>query len=132
MHERFSLRRQSKRGTSGSTFLEVLVALFLFSLLLLFQARIQLSNFHTLQNAWDTWVADLQIQNLVGQLSASHLSSGLISEWQQQNAEVLVQGQSLVSKSGNGYRIQLHWGKHYQCAEERQCLRLENIKLGQY
>lgn len=97
----------------GLTLFEVLVSLFIFSLLLLGLDVMELSALHLGRQAYFTDLAGQQLRNMEERLRMLGESEGLnplIAAWERENKHILPQGAGLVSGNYPDYTITVYWG----------------------
>lgn len=106
--------KASIQRLAGFSFMEILVSLFLFSLILYSFDRLEIYALRQHQQAYFFNIATLQYLNMVERLRALQSSAGLseqVVEWNRQNHLILPQGQGSVRGYFPTFTVSLYWGK---------------------
>lgn len=96
----------------GATFLEVIISLLLFSFMLLGLDAAQLASIRAAKSIYYANIAQLQLNNFTERLSVfkkQDLSTQL-AIWNEQNKQLLPQGQAMLSGVFPHYRMAVSWG----------------------
>ena len=99
--------------THGMSLIEVLVSLFLMSLMFLGMDALGFYTVKTDKNIWIQRVAQNQFENMRQRLYALYDGEGLDEQvllWNKQNTEVLPNGKGKVVGTFPSYILQLAWG----------------------
>ncbi len=103
----------------GFTLLEILITLFILSLLLLGLNAMQLTALRKTTAAYYFSVATEQLHSMAERLHATNGSNNMLSQlsWNEQNKEVLPQGVGTINENTSNATLTLFWGKQhaYQC-----------------
>jgi hypothetical protein len=97
----------------GLTLFEVLVSLFILSLMLLGLDVMELSAWHLSQQSYFEGLAYQELHNMEERLRMAgsfYPIDSLVREWNRENQQVLPQGRGLVSGSYPEYTLLLYWG----------------------
>jgi prepilin-type N-terminal cleavage/methylation domain-containing protein len=102
---------------SGFSLIEVLVSLFLLSLIVLGFAATEIHALHTQRAAYNFNIAINQLQEMIECLRVLHGKkeiTSLVASWNQQNQQVLPQGWGAVEGNDSVYIITIYWGKRVE------------------
>jgi Tfp pilus assembly protein PilV len=119
---------------SGFSFIEIMISLFIMSLLLLGFDAMQIVSLRESKSVYYFSVASQQLQNMIERLEflqgADHAKQ--LTLWNQQNKAVLPQGRGMIEGSFPNYLITLYWGnsKNFTCLKNKMgpsgCLRFSS------
>lgn len=101
------------KGTTGFSFIEVLISLFLLGIVLLGYEVLQMQALRRSYSAYYLGVAADQVTSMVERLKARKTLNGLASQidiWNRQNLEVLPQAEGKVGGRYPNFTVELKWG----------------------
>jgi type IV pilus assembly protein PilV len=116
---------------NGFTLLEVLVSLFILSLLLLGLDAAQTKALQSAKSVYYFNVATEQLRSIMERLQAINTPNDINALqllWDEQNARVLPQGRGEIDNSPPLIVITIHWGNNHNCDRDQiglsGCLRV--------
>ncbi len=97
----------------GVSLIELVVSLFILSILLLGLDAVQITSLHEAKKVYFFSVAAQQLSQMAERLMAckGNNMDAQLTIWNRQNARVLPQGRGIVSGSHPDYVITIFWGK---------------------
>lgn len=106
--------------TPGFSLIEILISLFILSVMLLGLDALQLSTMQYTQTSYYLAAARQQAKSMGEWLRAYRVAdAGMLERWNQQNAEMLPQGQGVVTGSWPAYKIAILWGGEQSCEKTK-------------
>lgn len=108
-----NVNQEGRVRVLGFTLLEVLVTLFILSLLLLALNAMQLTALRNTTSAYYFSVATEQLQSMAERLEATHgnPSSLQLLKWNEQNKTILPEGVGMIREMAPDTALILSWGK---------------------
>ncbi len=125
------IKKGRDRSIQGFTFVEVLISLFLLSIILFSFTLIQFAAIRLTHRADSLLIVSRQLTNLSERLTALQTMHGLaaqIQSWNQENKEVLVNSQGRVTGIFPHYKATICYQENLQIGK-MHCI-TENISLG--
>lgn len=102
--------------SAGFSLIEVLISLIILAFILLGFDALQIHALRENQRAYFITVATNQLFSLAEQLRESDNSTdvtSIVTEWNNQNKEVLPEGRGIISGNFPDYWITIFWGNHH-------------------
>jgi hypothetical protein len=98
------------KSLQGMSLIEILVSLFLLSLIQLGAVEMQCLALREDYDAWIFMIATVQLNNITERLHTDFLLDNQIKQWNQENEKVLPQGIGKVTGDYPEYTVTLYWG----------------------
>lgn len=101
---------------TGTSLIEILISLFLLSLLLFGWDTIQISALQIMQGAYHFHIAQQQLLNIAETIKSNNgIDANTINVWHQQNKQLLPHAQGKISGHYPSFNIEVKWGNNPTC-----------------